>query len=545
MMRKVKIRLMASAAFCLLALFPAWMLAAAPPAASPPPKAPAPSNDPYGRNTPRGTLLGFLKAAHVGNWNSAALYLQLEPAERQKSGMKLSQQLKDVLDHDYGLDVSKVSDRETGVQADQFPAGQERIGTLQTPDGRQGLTLVRLPVEEGKPIWLFSKATLVNLPALRRSSSVSQFEDKLPPFLVQTSYLGIALWKWIVWLVLYPALFAGLWLLLWAAGQLLKLVGRTVKGKALPRRAFGLWGWLLVIMLHWLVMRSIGMPVLLAHYFNILLAFAVIVVLLRLAMRSVDWVGNLMIRQITAQNRTFARSISGLIRGIVKVALVLIAIFLMIWKLGLDLNSALAGLGIGGLALALGAQKTLENLIGGVMVLTDRVLQVGDRCQVGDKVGQVEDFSLRSTRIRTLDGSLLDVPNGFIATISLDNQSNRKRFLLNQVIRLRYDTPAEKVRRCLETLRGLLYAHPRLDPADRRVVLLGFGASCLELEVNVYVLASLYDEYYQIRHELLFLIMDALEAEGMQFAVPEHRIHLDPGLGPNPRTPPGEVAPTA
>jgi MscS family membrane protein len=128
-----------------------------------------------------------------------------------------------------------------------------------------------------------------------------------------------------------------------------------------------------------------------------------------------------------------------LFRRFVEVTIFVLILLIVLHALGVDVSAALAGVGIGTLALGLGAQKTFENIFGGVSVLFDKVIRVGDICKVNGQMGVVEDIGLRSTRFRTLERTMLSVPNGTMATAVLENLRFRDKFLFQQAIRLRYE----------------------------------------------------------------------------------------------------------
>src|SRR6185436_9294793 len=126
---------------------------------------------------------------------------------------------------------------------------------------------------------------------------------------------------------------------------------------------------------------------------------------------------------------------------------------------GVDPTAALAGLGIGGIAVALSAQKTLENVIGGVSIVFDKAVRVGDVVKVGDTSGTVDYIGLRSTRIRTNDRTILSVPNGQIATVNIETLSTRDKFWFHHFVGLRYETTASQMRAVLKGVCDLLGAH--------------------------------------------------------------------------------------
>ncbi len=196
------------------------------------------------------------------------------------------------------------------------------------------------------------------------------------------------------------------------------------------------------------------------------------------------------------------------------------------------MTTALAGLGIGGIAIAFAAQKTLENLFGGVSLLGDEVIRVGDVCRFGDKTGTVEDISLRSTRIRTPERSELSIPNGTLATMNVENLSRRDKILFTTKLGLRYETSADQLRYVLAQIRRLLYEHPKVETNGARIRFIGYDNSSLTLEVFCYVLTRDNNEFLAIQEDLLLRIMDIVEASGTGFAFPSRTVYLgrDTGL---------------
>src|SRR5579862_3442217 len=142
--------------------------------------------------------------------------------------------------------------------------------------------------------------------------------------------------------------------------------------------------------------------------------------------------------------------------------LVVVGALAILAIIGFDLTTVLAGLGIGGIAIAFAAQKTLENLFGGISVLADEVIRVGDYCRFGDRTGTVEDISLRSTRVRTDARTELSIPNGALATMNIENFARRDKILFNPVLAIRYETTPDQLRFLLAEVRRLLYAHPKV-----------------------------------------------------------------------------------
>jgi len=215
------------------------------------------------------------------------------------------------------------------------------------------------------------------------------------------------------------------------------------------------------------------------------------------------------------------RSLVSLSRRVLDVAIFFL-VALLVFKNVLDWNltAALAGLGIGGLALGLGAQKTFENMMGGISILTDRAVLVGDACRIGDQRGIVEDIGLRSTKLRTEERTLVSIPNGTVATAVLENFRLRDKILFRQALRLRYDLAPDHVRYVLEQLRQVLTRHAKIDEPSARVRLLKLGENAIEVEIYAYILTREYREFLAVQEELILQAMDVLENSGAAVALP-------------------------
>jgi MscS family membrane protein len=199
--------------------------------------------------------------------------------------------------------------------------------------------------------------------------------------------------------------------------------------------------------------------------------------------------------------------------------------------LGLPVVPLLAGLGVGGLAVALAAQPTIENFIAGLTLYADRPVRVGDFCRFGDTVGTIEQIGLRSTRIRTLDNTVVSVPNGEFSKARLENYSKRERLWYHPRIRLRYETTPDQVRFILVEIHKVLYAHPKVIPDPARVRFVAFGEYSLELDVFAYINVTDYGEYLEVAEDLNLRIMDVVKAAGSELSVPariEYQIAKEP-----------------
>lgn len=201
-------------------------------------------------------------------------------------------------------------------------------------------------------------------------------------------------------------------------------------------------------------------------------------------------------------------------------------------ELGLPVFSIFAGLGIGGLAIALAVRPTLENLIAGFVLYLDQPIRVGDFCNFGERSGTVESIGVRSIQIRALDRTLISVPNAQFADMQIVNWARCDQMLISQTISLRYETDADQLRHVLAKIREMFHGHPRIDSETVRVRFVGYGASSLDLNIRVYARTHEWNDFFAIREDVLFRIKDIVEHSGTGFAFPSQTLYLgrDGGL---------------
>jgi len=233
-----------------------------------------------------------------------------------------------------------------------------------------------------------------------------------------------------------------------------------------------------------------------------------------------------------AQTRPGSRALVSLFSQVARFALMAFAILAVLAELGYSVSSVLAGLGIGGIALALGAQKTLENLFGAFALAVDQPIREGDFVRIDDFVGTVETIGLRSTRVRTLDRTLISIPNGKLADMRLETFAARDRVRLLTTVGLQYGTSAAQLKQVMEGFREALRAQAQLWPDSVSVQFAKLGESALEVEVSAWFVTADYDEFKRIREDVLLGFLAAVEKAGTAIAFPTQTLHL---LSPSPR----------
>jgi MscS family membrane protein len=383
-------------------------------------------------------------------------------------------------------------------------------------------------VSDGKNagLWLFSSATLDDIPGLYEQLSVVGVEEILPAFLVDTKIAGISLFEWIAVLFGIPLIYGVAALvgrfLSALAVYVMQRFGKTRESRdsrllPAPFRLLAV-----ALLIRWVLSR-VNLPFLARQFWSSTsIAIAIVAFV---------WLFILLNGRIEAYvHRRLRSNLTGAVlrftRRTADVFVVLAGILVSLHFWGVSLTGALAGLGVGGIAVALAAQKTLENVIGGISLIFDRALNVGDWMKWGDIVGTVEDVGMRSTRIRTLDRTLLSVPNGQVSAVTLENLSARDKFWLHPMLSLRYDTTASQMRSVLQGVRSLLAKEPRIEQDSVRVRFLRFGVSSLDIEVFAYYLTRSYPEFLEAQERLLFEIMETVQSAGTRLALPSQTMYL-------------------
>lgn len=484
-----------------------------------------PPKDVLGRETPRGAVMGFLNAARKGNGEVAALYLNTPL--RGEDAQVLWRQLAAVLNQRLPARINLISDKPEGSIPDPLKPDQDIVGTIETADGELDIVVER--VDRGKlgKVWLFSGKTLASIPKVFQELNAPAAEEFLPKFIVDTRVFGVPVFQWLGLFLGLPLLYLATGLVgrifSWGAGELIRRLTRNsnLKNPQLMRVPVRL---LLVALGIYLVTRGISLP-LLARQFWLTFALMIVVIacvwFLLLLNRSAEIY--LVKRRPSMSGsesvvRLFRRTIDGL--------LIFGGLLFVLYHFGIQLTAALAGLGVGGIAVALAAQKTLENIIGGVSLIADQAVRVGDFINLGDVQGTVEDVGLRSTRIRTLDRTVISLPNGQVAGMRLETISLRDKFWFHPIIGLRYETTVAQLRSVLNGIRAFLGQHPNLEPSSIRVRFIRLGAYSLDVEVFAYAFAHDWSNFLEIQEEILFTIIDIVQKAGTALAFPSQNLYL-------------------
>ena len=489
---------------------------------SPAPRAPV---DPLNRRTPRDAMAGFLDATHHRDYVRAAEFLDLRrlpAATHAQDGPTLARQLRIVLDQVLAPDPEALSVEEDSSRRDGLPPDHELVGTIKGKASSTPIVLQRVQGDGDTKLWKISAATVAQIPRLYREYGYGPLGDYLPPAFFEIRFLDLELWQWIGFLLLVAVSSALAWV-----GALVVLRG----ARPLVRRAAPVAGDRFIAALAGPLRLAVGLMIFAAGsalltlsiparsvFVELEKALAIFVVTW-LIFRASDVMGGLLADQYTWWGRPAASAVVPLGVKTAKIIVAILALIAVLQNVGINVTGVLAGLGIGGLAVALAAQKTVENLFGGITLILDQPVRVGDFCRFGQKLGTVEEIGLRSTRIRTLERTLVSVPNGQFVSFELENFTARDRCWLQTILGLRRETTPDQLRHVLVELRTMLYAHPMVA-ANPRIRLVKLGDSSLDLEIFAYVPTANYDEFLAVREDIYLRIMDIVAQSGTSLAFP-------------------------
>lgn len=374
--------------------------------------------------------------------------------------------------------------------------------------------------------WQYAAETVDLIPRLYQETfplGLSKLVDMLPQHF-QSTFMGIPGWKYVGILVLLGGALLFHLLLRLVVFYLLSFFGnrlvRHLRGQPKLRRKIAASVSLaLVVTLVMVLLPTLMLPVRAVNFllplFNIVRAIFIILLLLRIA----D-VFFLYAREYTARTESkmddqllpiFERAIYSLI--------IIGGILNILQALSVNVTALIAGVSIGGLALALAAQDTVKHFIGSIMIFIDKPFQIGDNIEANAFSGTVMEVGFRSTRLRNVDKAIISVPNGHIADATITNVGLRPMRRMQITIALTYQTPPDKIEAYTSLIRQLVTRHPRTSAPDSIVRLQAMSVTSVDIFFRTFILASSLAEEYEVREELLLGILQTAQLLGITFAI--------------------------
>ena len=480
-------------------------------------------HDVLGRATPRGSIQGFLDAVELTPNTKALEYLDLSgipKAQRYSQGLVLVKQLKSVIDQRITLDFDSISPSEEGSLVDSIDSDLELLAMVKVADGIFEILLQRIDVDS-VPLWKISASTVEIIPAMFASLGGPLILDYLPSYFLEHSFLYITLGEWLFFLLTGAFSFLIGYI---AVVILLALLKKYSPIRYKPFKQH------LARPILFLTTTFLG-----THYFSYFVYSITVKNLLHLGtfrliiiMWAVFQLSDFMVEVRIAKQKLKGNLetvvLLSLFKKIFKLIAVVVTIAFWLDNYGFNISTIIAGLGVGGIAFALAAQKSLEDMLGAMMLLGSKPVQIGDFVKFGDYKGTIEHISLRLTQVRTLDRSVVSIPNGKFASMELENLSKRDSILFKQKFLIEFSAHSSDIQSLLETMRDYLQSHSllRQTPAPR-LRFTTFGTYSFELDLFAYILETDYSAYLKIKEEINLALLDIVHSSNATLAIPSQK----------------------
>jgi MscS family membrane protein len=468
-------------------------------------------------DSPRASVQRFLEQCRAGQWEAASTYLELGKTDA-KRGTALAEELCAILNRKLHPDADDLSPLPGGRKDDGLPAGTDELGRIATSAGvKAPVRIIRRDAREGEEArWIFSQATVTHVDDWYETLGDRWIRRALPPTLLREGPHGFLLWQ-----MLAAPLFVAVAVLLGraAARVTVSILGaltrrdRAKKTLIDARRA-------LALLLSVLALR-LAMPwggLYLTAYDLVIRVLAAATVIGGVWFVIVATRTTAGVMRDRAANTPGRFALISLGERASRAALVLIGLLWAISEFGYQVSSLVAGLGIGGIAVALAAQKTLENLFGSVAILADQPFRIGELVRVDGTEGTVETIGLRSTRIRTLDRTVVVIPNGKLADMKVESFGTRDRYRLQLKIELRAGNDPAQVEKFLVALRETLATREAILPEDRLVNAQRLVLGVLEIEASGYVKTDTLAKFYEEREAVALMALTLAKTHALTLA---------------------------
>ena len=469
--------------------------------------------------TPQQALVALYSAFRMGDPESAALYLDLRyipESLEEVPPVNIARGLLFIFSQQNVLDLTRISSEPEGSLEDGLPEDLERVGTVSLSDEVIPVYLQRIEEADGTPVWRVSNATVVRIPDMWDELGYSALNVWLSQVLPEFYVLGMgnfqvaillatAIGGWFVtgWISLLIAGLGGRFSNPWqhAISRFLRVPLRLILYVALIR----------------IVIANLGLSVIAKAYLQSSpLEYLVAVIL---AFGLLNLYRDYKIRQLELHGDV---EYVALIKPVVVILRIIVATTAaLMWadQAGFNVSTLIAGLGVGSLAVALAAQKTLENVIGAITLYTARPIRPGDWCRFGQIQGTVEEIGLRSVTLRTQNRTLVTVPNSMFSSADIENFSVRDRIRFYKLLQLQMPAP-DQLRAILGEFRALFAAHPMVQQNTISVRLADIEAATAVVRLDAGILTRNYEEYLAVAEDLNLRIIEIVHQNGAIFSGP-------------------------
>jgi MscS family membrane protein len=489
--------------------------------------------DNLGRDTPRSSFIGFLTATENFDYKLATEYMDLRNlphAIRKYDGEELARQLDFIIKRGMKIDIEHLSRRISGQVVDGLPDYRDELGHLVADEGEQVLLMQRVPGPDDNLIWKISNASIALVPELYDFFSypawVDNIRERLP---TDASFLGVELFKWVIVLGAALILLPVFWLIGFGLSWLISRPGSPlhIPIRKLLTRPITL---IAVMLITGNLLKELGLGATAQALMETKTLMTIVVVWLIFSI--VDLFRARRRERFIAQGRADAHILGRPLANALKLGTLLGATLIWLSNSGVEISALLAGLGIGGVALALALQKPIEDLLGAVSLYSQQPMQTGDLCKYGTILGRIQEIGLRTTRIRTLNDTLVSVPNCIIAHGAIENYSAREKMLYHPDLPLRYDTSLEQMQTIVDGIDAMARSHEKVIEKSVRIRFTEFSENAMIIKARIYVDESEFSGYLTVVGELNMAIMKIVQDTGAHFAQGAKTVMLEYGSDP-------------
>jgi len=480
--------------------------------------------DSFGRDTPRHTVQGFIAALGENDYLLASNYLNLSKSDNPTT---IVRQFKQALDAGGRFQADlQINNTPEGNLTDQLPPSQENVGVIKVSDASIPLLLERVVSKEGEQYWQFSTDTLSSIPEAIENYEPTLVSRYTIDSLEGKKLFGYQLADLVAALMMTISSFLFTYIAVWLLYHLLEITYPRVRDVPLPLPDKVILPLAVVIMALILseVMVYAGVSVTLREPVNRFAEIASWVAITWLLLRIIDALFTRAVNLSYKKNYTERVSILGLLRKVVKALLLIFAVIVTFGNLGFDLTTGIAALGVGGLALALGAQKTIENLVGSVVVVADSPVRIGDYCKFGTYEGTVIDIGIRSSRVRTLTRTIVTVPNGDFSSMQIENFTSRDMFRFLHQLYIKRTADIDVVFKMVKHLDTFLDEHELTNQEWNQVNILELRQDCYIIQLQAYINATGIIEFYEKQDVLFVDLLMQVRKYDVEHALPTQQL---------------------
>ncbi|MCG3841319.1 mechanosensitive ion channel family protein [Psychrobacter sp. Ps1] len=483
-----------------------------------------PLPDSFGRDTPRHTVQGFISALGENDYLLASNYLNLSKSDNPTTVVR---QFKQALDAGGRFQPDlQISNSPEGNLTDQLPPSQENVGVINIGERSVPLLLERVVSKQNEQYWQFSSDTLTSVPEVIENTEPTLVSRYTVDSLDGKKLFGYQLADLVAALTMIVTSFVLTYVAVWLLYHLLRIVYPYLRGTPLPLPNKVILPLSVVIMALILseVMVYAGVSVTLREPVNRFTDIASWLALTWLLLRVIDAIFTRAVNLSYKKNYTERVSILGLLRKVVKALLLIFAVIVIFGNLGFDLTTGIAALGVGGLALALGAQKTIENLVGSVVVVADSPVRIGDYCKFGTYEGTVIDIGIRSSRVRTLSRTIVTVPNGDFSSMQIENFTSRDMFRFFHYLYIKRTADLDVIFKMVNDLDEFIKEHDLTNQEWNQVNILELRQDCYVIQLQAYVNAIGIIEFYDKQNALFVDILKKVAKYKVEHALPTQQL---------------------